>query len=227
MATEIQHAVREDREIAFVGAGLTASITDLLAQPALTFLRRAARHALDFLEYGDVLVAIGAPIATAGRRINDEALNYAATATQGYPFLTQLIGDLAWRANPTSPDITLDDVKLAYRTARRTMGSHVLEPSIRELSPVDRTVLAAIAAEDGPSRSADIRGALGVDARYFSVYRQRLIDAGLIYSVKHGYVDIAVPYLREYLHEHVIADATSEKARRRRAFPPPPPIEER
>lgn len=226
LTTGIQHAVREDREIAFVGAGLTASIVTLLAQPALTFLRRASRHTLDFLDYDEAVTAIGEPIAGAGRRITDEALSYAAAATQGYPFLTQLIGDLAWRASPDRDTIDVDDVKKAYRTARRTMGSHILEPSLRELSPVDRTVLAVIATHDGPTRTADVRAVLGVDARYMGVYRQRLIDAGLVYAVRRGVVDIAVPYLREYLREHVVTDAAADRARRRATFPPPPALDD-
>lgn len=59
-----------------------------------------------------------------------------------------------------------------------------------------------------------------------SVYRQRLLDAGMIYAVKHGVVDVALPYLREYLRDHVVSDATTERARRRQAFPAPPALPE-
>ncbi|MFT4135612.1 AAA family ATPase [Microbacterium sp.] len=221
---ELQHAIRQDREVAFVGAGLGSAITDLLAARSLTFLRRASRQLLDFLDYEDVLTAIGKPIRDAGRSIDDRSLADAAAGTQGYPFLAQLIGDLAWRANPQNPEISLADVHGAYRKARRTMGSHILEPSLRDLSNTDRTVLAAIAASPGPAKVADLRRTLGVEPRYMGVYRQRLLDAGLIYPVRHGVVDIALPYLREYLHEHVVSDATTERARRRQAFPPPPAL---
>lgn len=60
---------------------------------------------------------------------------------------------------------------------------------------------------------------LGVDAQYMGFYRQRLLDAGVIYPVKHGVVDIALPYLREYLRDHVVTDATTDSARRHQAFP--------
>ncbi|WP_292836533.1 ATP-binding protein [Microbacterium sp.] len=221
---ELQHSIRQDREVAFVGAGLGSSISELLGARSLTFLRRASRQTLDFLDYDDVLRALGKPITDAGRVIGDEALAYAAAATQGYPFLAQLIGDLAWRAHPGNQEISLDDVQNAYRRARRTMGSHILEPSLRDLSNTDRTVLAAMAAVDGPSKVSDLRVTLGVNARYMGVYRQRLLDAGVIYAVKHGVVDIALPYLREYLRDHVVTDATTESARRRLAFPAPPSL---
>lgn len=219
---ELQHAIRQDREIAFVGAGLGASISELLGIRSLTFLRRASRQTLDFLDYDDVVTAIGKPIVDGGRKIRDDALAAAAAATQGYPFLAQLIGDLAWRAHPRHAEISMDDVATAYHVARRTMGSHILEPSLRDLSNTDRTVLAAIAAHEGPAKVSDLRATLGIDAQYMGVYRQRLLDAGVIYPVKHGVIDIALPYLREYLQHHVVADATTESARRRQAFPPPP-----
>lgn len=224
---ELQHAIRQDLEVAFVGAGLGSSITELLSARSLTFLRRASRQTLDFLDYADVLTAIATPIRDAGRVIGEHPLAYAAAATQGYPFLAQLIGDLAWRAQPERAEITMEDVVAAYRQARRTMGSHILEPSLRELSKTDRTVLAAIAATPGPAKVSDLRSALGVNAQYMGVYRQRLLDAGVIYPVKHGVVDIALPYLREYLQEHVVSDATTERARRRAAFPAPPSLPDR
>ncbi len=59
----------------------------------------------------------------------------------------------------------------------------------------------------GPSRMADIQQRLGVDVNYASQYRLRLIAAELIYPTRHGYVDFALPYLREYLRQHSAIDA--------------------
>jgi hypothetical protein len=44
-----------------------------------------------------------------------------------------------------------------------------------------------------------------VDRKYASVYRVRLIEAELIEPAGHGYIDFAVPYLRDYLREHAAA----------------------
>jgi len=51
---------------------------------------------------------------------------------------------------------------------------------------------------------ADLQDRLGVDVNYASQYRLRLIAAELIESVGHGYVDFGLPYLREYLRDHVV-----------------------
>ena len=53
---------------------------------------------------------------------------------------------------------------------------------------------------------SDVQQRLDVDVNYASQYRLRLIAAELIYSTRRGYVDFALPYLREYLREHAAAD---------------------
>lgn len=64
-----------------------------------------------------------------------------------------------------------------------------------------------MAQDDGPSKMADIQQRLDVDVNYASQYRLRLIAAELIYSTRRGYVDFALPYLREYLRQHSAIDA--------------------
>lgn len=51
-------------------------------------------------------------------------------------------------------------------------------------------------------RRGEIARRLGVTPFYASTYRRRLIAAGVIAAVRHGYVDFTIPYLREYLREH-------------------------
>lgn len=219
---EIQHAIREDLEVTFVGAGLSDAITELLSQRSLTFLRRAVRMPIGLLQPDDVKLALQEPIEDAGRTIDEDALEYAMRAAQGYPFMAQLIGDLSWKVEPERNEIVLQDVKTAYPKARRRMGANIHSRALRELSPTDRTVLAHMALSDGPSAVADLRQALGVNPQHLNVYRQRLIDAGMIRSVGHGQVDFALPYLRDYLREHTVTDA----AGRLEAMPEYPPAPE-
>lgn len=219
---EIQHAIREDLEVTLVGAGLSDAITELLSQRSLTFLRRAVRMPIGLLQPDDVKLALQEPIEDAGRTIDEDALEYAMRAAQGYPFMAQLIGDLSWKVEPERNEIVLQDVKTAYPKARRRMGANIHSRALRELSPTDRTVLAHMALSDGPSAVADLRQALGVNPQHLNVYRQRLIDAGMIRSVGHGQVDFALPYLRDYLREHTVTDA----AGRLEAMPEYPPAPE-
>lgn len=206
LATTVQHAFREERELAFVGAGLASAISDVTADEVLTFLRRAERHSLGTVGRTDVERALREPIEASGRRVGDEALSTMVEGTRGYPFLIQLVGAQTWRLHPKTPEISIDDAGQGVSNALRRLGSLVYEPALADTSAIDRSFLLAMAQNDGPSKMADIQTRLGVDVRYASQYRLRLIAAELIEPVRHGYVDFALPYLREYLREHAASE---------------------
>jgi hypothetical protein len=207
LATTVQHAFREGRELAFVGAGLTAGISDVVNDEVLTFLRRAERHSLGPVRRTDVERALREPIETAGRSVGAEALEVMVEGASGYPFLLQLVGAQTWRLHPAEPVISLEDARAGVSRARRRLGALIHEPALSTASDVDTSFLLAMAQDDGPSRMADIQRRLQVDVNYASQYRLRLIAAELIYSTRRGYVDFALPYLREYLREHATGPA--------------------
>lgn len=206
LATTVQHAFREERDLAFVGAGLSSAISDVLSDEVLTFLRRAERHQLGAVKLDDVRRALKEPMVEAGRKVADDALHVMAEGTHGYPFLIQLVGYQTWRVHKAVRDITRADADIGVAKARRRLGSLVHAPALKEASAIDKSFLLAMSSDDGPSKMADILSRLKVDKAYASRYRRRLIDAELIAPAGHGYVDFALPYLREYLREHVASE---------------------
>lgn len=206
LATAVQHAFREGRELAFVGAGLLSSISDVVNDEVLTFLRRAERHHLGSVDHRDVQRAIQEPIEMAGRAVGDEALELMTHGTRGYPFLIQLVGAQTWRLHPGETEITVGDAREGVSRALRRLGTLVYEPALAGASAIDKTFLLAMTKDDGPSKMADIQERLGVGVNYASQYRLRLIAAELIVSSSRGYVDFALPYLREYLRDEAAAD---------------------
>jgi hypothetical protein len=206
VATTVQHAFREGRNLAFAGAGPAASVTDIVNDDVLTFLRRAERHALGPVGGADVRRTLREPIEVAGRRIGDAALQVMVDGTGGYPFLLQLVGAQTWRLHPDADEITVDDAREGVLRARRRRGALVHEPALTAASDIDTSFLLAMAQDDGPSRMSDVQRRLGVDVNYAGQYRLRLIAAELINATRHGYVDFALPYLREYLREQAAAD---------------------
>lgn len=207
LATVVQHAFRENRELVFVGAGLAASVSDVVNDDVLTFLRRAERHTLGSVARADVERAFREPIYAAGRSIGDQALQIMVDGARGYPFMLQLVGAQTWRLNPEAAEITVDDATRGVARARRRLGALVHEPALSAASDIDKSFLLAMAQDDGPSKMADIQQRLNVDVNYASQYRLRLIAAELIYPTRRGYVDFALPYLREYLRQHSAIDA--------------------
>jgi hypothetical protein len=205
LATVVQHAFREERELAFAAAGLSASVGSLLRDDVLTFLRRADRYHLGPVELEEVRRALKEPIEANGRQVAPDALEAMAETTQGYPFLIQLVGSACWRVDPGEIQITIADVRRGVESARLRLGSLVHAPALKAASDIDKSFLLAMAKDDGPSKVADVAARLGVDRKYASVYRVRLIEAELIEPAGHGYIDFAVPYLRDYLREHAAA----------------------
>ena len=201
LATTVQHAFREGREVAFAGAGLASAISDVLNDDVLTFLRRADRHALSSVLAAEAARAFREPIEAAGRSVTSEALQAMVDGAGGYPFLIQLIGAQTWRRRPDEPTISVDDAAAGVADAHQRLGSLVYEPALRGASDRDTAFLMAMAQDEGPSKMSDIARRLDVDANYASQYRLRLIAAELIVSTRRGYVDFALPYLREHLRE--------------------------
>ncbi|MTD15075.1 AAA family ATPase [Nakamurella sp. YIM 132087] len=205
LATTVQHAFREGRELAFVGAGLASGVSDVVNDDVLTFLRRAERHGLGSVRRDDVERGFREPIEAAGRRVGDPALQIMVRATDGYPFLLQLIGAQTWRLHPHLDEISVDDATEGVERARRRLGTLVHEPALRTASDIDKSFLLAMAADDGPSRMGDVQARLGVGTSYASQYRLRLIAAELIEPAGYGFVTFTLPHLREYLREQAAA----------------------
>ncbi|MHB1987486.1 MAG: ATP-binding protein [Acidimicrobiales bacterium] len=202
LTTVVQHAFREELDVAFVGAGLPGSVADLLQDEVITFLRRADRHSLGSVDIDDVRRALREPIESAGRTVDDAVLEKMADGTAGYPFLIQLVGSSVWKEHPDVVEMSMVDAVRGVDSARLRMGSLVHEPSLARASGIDRTFLIQMAKDSGPSKMSDIAERMGADANYASQYRLRLISQELIRPAGYGYVDFALPYLREYLQEH-------------------------
>lgn len=201
LAATVQHLVREDRNIALAMAGLPSAVSDLLNDDVLTFLRRATRFELGDVPLDRVAAALRTTITNEDRTIDDDALDEATQATGGYPFMIQLVGYHVWRKAP-GRTIDLAAAREGIPAARKRLGSLVHETALADLSDVDRTYLVAMAQDEGESSTGAIAQRLGVSPYYGSVYRGRLIDAGVIEPTRHGFVDFTIPYLREYLREH-------------------------
>ena len=144
------------------------------------------------------------PAAEAGRTWDERALRYAVEASGGYPFMIQLIGNFAWRfANDEV--ISLDAAQKGVAKARKKLGQLVHEPALSDLSSEDRRFLAAMSLDDGPSKITELAKRLGVSDQQAYNYRARLHEADLV-TIDRGTADFVLPFLREHLREHVVAD---------------------
>ena len=200
-ATTLQHVTRrEELPIAFVAAGLPSIDDTVLQDSAITFLQRCSRHEIADLSEAATTKAFAEPIAAHGGRISDDALRRAVGASNGYPFMVQLIGFHSWRAASADlPHLKMADVSSGVAEAERRLPHLVLAPMWRSMSGVDRQFALAMAQDEGETSTADISRRLGRSTSYVSTYRSRLIRAGFIRSTGHGRVDFAHQATRAWL----------------------------
>ncbi len=186
----------------FAGAGLQTLEETLLSDNSVTFLQRCARYDIGFLSWTEAWSAIDLPVRQHGGRMTSEAIKSAVTASQGYPFMVQLVGYYAWEAadDPMSV-ITARDVASGSEIATHMMGQLVVAPLWNGLSQVGQRFAVAMAQDEGPSRMANIAARLGVSSGYASVYRQRLMRTGLIAQAGRGQITFAFESARAWIRE--------------------------
>lgn len=202
IATTYQGLIRREANVALAMAGLTHGVDQLLQLPATTFLRRARRYALGPLTEKDATDVLVTTAADSQLPFTEEALHLASDIAQGYPYLVQLIGALAWdRADQCSASsITTEHVEAVREEAVMTLGAQVHYMSLLEIPESHRNYLVALAElGDGPQSTSVIAERLGRTTKSTSDARAHLIERDLIQAAGRGKVEFSLPYLAEWL----------------------------
>ena len=200
LAAAVQHiARRELLPLAFVGAALPEIDETLLADRGMTFLQRCARARLLPLERGATQTALRMPIASAGGRIDDDALELAVNASGGHPFTIQLLGYQSWEMAAPDRHITLKHAQAGILEAEQAVLDQIVKPIWSGLSATDRSFLQAMSADDADSEINTIAARIGRSPNYAQSYRRRLIDAGAIEPAGRGKVRFTHQSLRPWL----------------------------
>nr|WP_244977443.1 ATP-binding protein [Corynebacterium lizhenjunii] len=205
LATAYQDVIRDELDIALVAVGLPQGINRLLSLPGITFLRRAQKFVLGPFSPQNAAAAFRATPQDSGITFAPAAIDQAVVLSRGYPYMVQLVGSLAWdRAHRRgSHTITDNDIASIATAARTTLGVHVHQPALIDLSPGQRSFLEAMAhcidPATGSSRIADIAATLGSTTKSLSSTRQYLLDADLIEPAGYGSLRFVIPYMEDIL----------------------------
>lgn len=203
----LYQAFSDNGAVAFVGAGLPRPVNRMLADPALSSFQLVDLHVLSPVALDDAKLALRVPIESNGREIEPLALDDAVQATDGYPFLIQLLGHLISHEHPDKRVITRDDVVSGVLKVRERIGSWRLESELTELPENDRALLVAMATDHGPSKTSAIASRLTIGQDSLDDWLARLVERGVIHPTRHGEVDFVQPLLREYLRVHPVSPA--------------------
>ena len=188
LGNDLQHL----QSIVFAGAALPTIEDKIFTSTGATFFSRLARFALEPLSISESLSAFRPPFDDADIGYDKVAVTKTIDRTKGYPYLVQLLGYEVWHRLEENEDISGEVLTSAYEAARDQSIFDVLQPTWRQLSPSSKRVLGVIAAYgSGPMATSDIRAALDKSSSWFSVYRSRLIKAGMIQPSGRGFVELA------------------------------------
>lgn len=206
LATTVQHLIRERVNIAFVFAGITTGVMNLINGKALTFLRRAKAEELASIPIDEVADSFKETFDKAGLEVCRDILDRMAASTLGYAYLIQLVGygvfAQAKRHAKTSRVVSDNDCDLGISRAYGDFSDAVLLPALDELPERSIEYLLAMAEDDDKSGTGTIARRMGLEPSQLSATRRQLIERQVIDAPSRGLVRFAIPRLREYLLEN-------------------------
>ena len=200
VATTYQHLVGEDKDIAMAMAGLPHAISTVLNDKVLTFLNRARKVTLGPLSATSVHSYYVRAFEKLELNCPEELILRASDATQGFPYLVQLVGYYLLK-HTRGNDIDEGVLSLAIEDARHDMDENVFKPMLRPLSNNDIAFLRAMSEDEEVTTTSSLQERLGEGNSFIQPYRARLIKAGLVESPRKGELVFAVPHLADYLRE--------------------------
>lgn len=198
LASAYQLFVRGGFNVALIMAGLPANVTNLVEDKRVSFLRRARQHTLGPIGAQDVSRALRKTIERAGKRIESDALRMAVEASQGFPYMIQLVGYHVWLESDGNV-ITKEDALLGTRGAAEDFRRGILDRTWGEMSAGDRAFACAMLPDEQASSLTDVARRMGKGTNYASTYKARLIRQGVIGERPGGAFGFDIPLMRDYI----------------------------
>ncbi len=201
LAATYQLFVTEGRKIALLMAGLPHNILRLEKDKTVSFLRRAQRIRLGSIPDFEIKSAMRQTIEDGGRTVAPEALDAAVAASEGFPFMMQLVGFRMWDRQPDHPVISPEDAEAGIALAREELRERIVAVTYDGLSKGDQAFLAVLAASAEQMTVAEVARALGKSHSYATQYKNRLLGQGVIAAAANGTLRFDLPLMREYVLE--------------------------
>jgi len=188
-----QRLIRHDFPVYLIMTGIAKELQSLQDEKSLTFLTRALKLTIENLNVTRIRAKYQ-EVLKIGYELADEMSKFV----KGYTYGFQVLGYVAWEKQRKKRKYTLDDLVDEFDSQ---IADCSYDKIWMELSERDRDVLYYIA-EEGIASVESVRNKLNMTSASFSTYRMRLIKQGLVYSVKHGYLEISLPRFGEYVRSH-------------------------
>ena len=151
------------------------------------------------LDPTQVAAALRRPAEEIGVGWTDDAIDAVADRSDGFPFFVQTWAYHTWNAAIDDP-ISGADVERAVRAADHALDSSFFAARIARIPPSEVAYVQALASlGPGPHRSGAVAEAAGKTTPEVAAFRDRLIDEGVIYAPRYGWVEFAIPHFDAYI----------------------------
>lgn len=197
-----QELVGKGINIALIMAGLPSAISETLNNPVLTFLNRANRLVLKPIRIADITAYYYQCFREIGLHLDPDAIQRAASNTEGSPYMMQLIGHYLTLYADDTGNLDALSMELAISTAKTEYMTDICSTALHGTSAKDREFLCAMLQDPVQSQTRDLAERMHVSNSHVQTYKKRLIDAGIIRQVERGIVCYDVPMMRKYLAEN-------------------------
>jgi len=129
-------------------------------------------------------------------------LGLVLKTSRGYPYFVQACGKHIWDV-AASRTIDADDARIGIARARDEVDAGLYKSRWERATTAQQEFMAAMAQDnDTPSLVSDIATRLGRAQTAVSAARQSLIQSGLIYTPRRGYLAFTVPGMADYITRH-------------------------
>lgn len=182
-----QTLLRLEYPVFLLMTGLFDNISKLQDNKSLTFLYRAQKIYL-----GPLNISTIASYYEKYLNIDEDLSLACAKLTKGYAYAYQVLGYLLFQKEKKEID---EDLLIEFD---QYLSEYVYEKLYSELSDNEQTMLLSFKTND-PIKMMDLSNKTSLDAKTISVYRDRLIKKGIIFSPKYGFVEFALPRFKEFL----------------------------
>lgn len=179
-------------------AGLPNLVGDV-ARAATYAERMFVNAALGPLTPEQVHRAVVVPSELLGVSWDDAAVGEIIDHSDGFPFFVQTWAYHTWNAAIHEP-ISADDVDRASAAARHALDSSFFAARIARIPNSEIEYVRALAGlGSGPHRSGAVAEALNTKSSNVSALRDRLINEGVVFSPRYGWIEFAIPHFDEYV----------------------------
>lgn len=181
-----------------VVAGLP-NLVGIVAKAATYAERMFTVDELGALSPNQVIEAVANPAAQIGVEWSPQAAEAIVDRSDGFPFFVQTWAYHTWNAACDEP-ISAADVDRAAPHADHTLDSSFFAARIARIPASEVAYVRALASlGPGPHRSGQVAAAADKTTSQVAAFRDRLIDEGVIYSPRYGWVEFAIPHFDRYV----------------------------